>query len=278
MHLALLSWLILPSHAGVHDLIGDRDYDLPPLESFEGFEGFEDFESLESLDLGLARTPNGPQGIVGGSLTTGHDNVVVLLALDRWGGFMFCSGSQVDDNWVVTAAHCLDGVDDLERDGYDMVVGWGHDVYGSGLDDMRDWSNYYLHPDYDERQLRNDIGLVQFGPSKTGVRPMILNDEPVNNSWGGVELTFVGFGDTYDGANDAGDKRETTIPLYAYDNQFVYSYAPDTNVCQGDSGGAAMEINKDGDYELVGVNSFVSPSCVNGENGAARVDKYIPWI
>jgi hypothetical protein len=107
---------------------------------------------------------------------------------------------------------------------------------------------------------------------------MILNDEFVNNSWGGVELTFVGFGDTYDGANDAGDKRETTIPLYAYDNQFVYSYAPDTNVCQGDSGGAAMEINKDGDYELVGVNSFVSPSCVNGENGAARVDKYIPWI
>ena len=59
------------------------------------------------------------------------------------------------------------------------------------------------------------------------------------------------------------------------------------NVCPGDSGGAALMLREDGNYELVGVNSWVfnwvsqtTFDCDADNAGAAaqRVDKSIDWL
>jgi len=264
---ALVSGLLVFStaaEANVFELIGDRDYDLPPLEEFQA-----------QIELGGFKLDR-PQGIVNGTRTSDYNNVVVLMAFDRWGGFMFCSGSQIDDEWFLTAGHCLDGADEMIAQRYDLYIGWGGD--SDNLTDSREWKQHIIHPEYDDRWLWHDVGLVETLDPKTGINPMILNDEEVNNGWEGMELTFAGYGDTYDNANDAGLKRITDIPIDRVTFQHIYAYHPDTNVCQGDSGGPAMELNGDGQWEVVGVNSFVSPGCVGGEAGAARVDTHIDWI
>ena len=83
----------------------------------------------------------------------------------------------------------------------------------------------------------------------------------------------------------SGIKRYAEMPIYSYDNQFIYALdtADDQNLCSGDSGGAALEDNGGGNYELAGVNSFVFAyssytTCEGGGSGATRVDRNIDFI
>jgi hypothetical protein len=119
--------------------------------------------------------------------------------------------------------------------------------------------------------------LIELATDVVGVAPVVINDMSVSASWLGDTHNFVGFGVTQDGGNDSGTKRETDIALDSFDSMYLYSYDPDTNVCSGDSGGPSFRTTGDRMYQ-VGINVFVSPSCVNGSNGSTRVDSYIDWI
>jgi hypothetical protein len=120
----------------------------------------------------------------------------------------------------------------------------------------------------------------------TSIDPMPVNQNAVNNGWIGDELIYVGWGITGDtDYYSSGTKRYAEMPIYQYDNQFIYALdtADDQNLCSGDSGGAALEDNGGGSYELAGVNSFVfayssSSTCDGGGSGATRVDKNIDFI
>ena len=217
------------------------------------------------------------EGIWGGETTTAYPNVVALAELWGNGGYVFCSGTLIDHRWVITAAHCLDGQEGALNRG-DLYILFGDDILRNGYSDAIRFSDFHMHPDYDGANFRNDIGLVQLESDKMGVDFSVLNDEPMTTEWYDEPLTFVGFGITADGANDAGTKRETDIPVDDYDAQYVYSENGTSNVCQGDSGGAAFETTQEGNLELVGINAFVYPGCAGGGNGATRVDAHIDWI
>ena len=223
--------------------------------------------------------PAGPDvdGIWGGETTTSYPNVVALAELWGNGGYVFCSGTLIQHRWVITAAHCLDGQQGALNRG-DLYILFGNDILRNGYSDAIRFSDFMMHPDYDGANFRNDIGLVELESDKMGVDFAVLNDESITTDWYGELLTFVGFGITVDGANDAGTKRETDIPIDGYDASYVYSENGTSNVCQGDSGGAAFETTNQGNLELVGINAFVYPGCAGGGNGATRVDAYIDWI
>lgn len=213
--------------------------------------------------------------VVNGTIVhSGHDAVVALAMMSQWGGYIFCSGSLIDEQWVLTAAHCISDLGSASG----LYILWGGDIIGNGYSDAIAASAIYPHPQYDARRFSNDIGLVKLSSRKTGVTPVILNDEPVGNHWYGEELTVLGFGITSDGANNSGTKRVTQLEIYDHDSQYVYTYEPHTNVCQGDSGGPGFETNANGNLEQVGINAFVMGGCVNGAAGLTRVDAYIPWI
>jgi V8-like Glu-specific endopeptidase len=216
-------------------------------------------------------------GIWGGTKTSDYPNVVALAQLWGNGGYVFCSGTLIDNRWVITAAHCLDGQQGALNSG-ELYILFGNDILQNGYSDAIRFSDFHMHPDYDADNFLHDIGLVEMESDKAGVDFAVLNDEPLSTDWYGDLLTFVGFGITVDGANDAGSKRETDIPIDNYDAQYVYSENGTSNVCQGDSGGAAFETTNQGNLELVGINAFVYPGCAGGGNGATRVDAYMGWI
>ena len=220
--------------------------------------------------------------VVNGNATSDYEAVGALLACSG-SCFTFCSGTMIDEEWVITAAHCISPMRSYDNGGYTMWFGVGPRL--GELDDYKEIVSYDEHPQYNSYSLDHDIGIAKMKPL-TSVDPIYLNEESIDNSWKGVELQYVGYGVTSDNANDGGVKRTAAMPIYSYDNGFVYTAdtADMQNICYGDSGGAALEDLGGGIYELTGVNSHVfgvtysNYMCEGGGSGATRVDKHLSWI
>ena len=143
------------------------------------------------------------------------------------------------------------------------------------------------HPDYAVAPfLVSDIAVARLAEAPPGVTPVPLNPiSPESALWRFESVTHVGWGADADDGSGAGIKRETSLNVEAYDEEFVYTYADDgRNVCVGDSGGAALGRSESGEWVLVGVNAFVfdpeggAPTCEGGAAGSTRVDAHRAFV
>jgi secreted trypsin-like serine protease len=228
-----------------------------------------------------------PPAIVNGVPTADYEAVGGLLVVDSSGyGGVICSGTLVDPSVAVTAAHCVQALDSdyVDFDAYFVI---GEDLYASGgIVDHALVRSATANANFDTDSLQNDIGVLELDSAITRASPMPVNTDPLNDSWVGRSLTYVGYGVTSDDASDGGVRRTADLPIKSVDPVFVRSYDPNglLNICSGDSGGAGLHDLGDGVYELTAVNSFVySPNgddtpCVGGGTGGTRVDHYIDWL
>jgi len=227
-----------------------------------------------------------PPPIVNGDRTSDFIQVGAIMAYsEEYGGYPFCSGTLIHEKWISTAAHCIEAVDEYAGYGMDIFFILGDNLYNdSGRVDYDVAVNWIMHPDYGGSQysLGADIGLMELETGFPDVEPILLNQEIPNLEWQGTLIDYVGWGVTGDNRQDSGIKRHTQIPYVDADDIFIYAYDSETNLCSGDSGGAALLETEEG-YTLVGVNSFVfsvegSQPCVGGASGATRIDAYFDWI
>ena len=180
----------------------------------------------------------------------------------RYGGEHWCGGSLVRENWVITAAHCVEGVSESSLQ---VKIGL-HNVNSTSGAVTRNVSDIIAHPQYSGWSLDNDYALLELSSPVTTFEPIQLitddshDDEPVMS-------TTMGWGATYEGDwNGSNVLMEVDVPIDescgVIGNEVTNNMvcAGDNNggedSCQGDSGGPLIMINSDGEYELIGIVSW----------------------
>lgn len=197
-----------------------------------------------------------------------------------------CGGSLLNNEFILTAAHCLYNVTKVEIHLGSLRKGEheeGRQVFFART------KHLYPHPDYNDEYLLNDIGLIKLP------RPAIFSDriQPVqfpmiHDVFEGMDLVAIGNG-------HRAKRKSATILQFALlttitrsECKNMYPYIDENktfcakgsfneSVCLGDSGGPVV-VNGLEDT-LYGITSFLnSTDCDGAAQGFTSVFPYIPWI
>ncbi|MEZ4444284.1 MAG: S1 family peptidase [Polyangiaceae bacterium] len=227
--------------------------------------------------VGLAACGSGDEvtgrsrdAIVGGQLELGRAYPIALRFEypNAPGTFeLRCSASLVGRRTVLTAGHCV--VSDTLPPPTEAAFG----VDAHAPDVVISVASWVVHPGYDPdvTPVASDIAVVELAEDAP-VQPVGLLRVPLSTeAHVGPAVTFVGYGDTFSGAGDFGQRRVMTAsiaelgpsagPPPVHETAWIwFDRAAAEATCNGDSGGPGFFV--DGAVEKqVGVHS--ASNCVN---------------
>jgi secreted trypsin-like serine protease len=228
------------------------------------------------------QTPtNSNLDIVGGSSVTASDRISkITVSLIKSGTTKtFCTGTLIDRNFVLTAAHCLK---DLP---FEPAVGLGIDAASAKIVQT---SGVIAHRDYDEYGSRhtvsdgpiNDIGLVALKDALPEIDhlPEVLSLS--SDLTVGEDFVLAGFGitsaETEEGSGVLRTVTTKIRELSETQKEIHFGGAAGKSACSGDSGGPAF-VKRDGNLVLAGVTSRGSPDC-DEEGTYTDVRYFKDWI
>lgn len=223
---------------------------------------------VQTVFAGLALAPTLAQArdvrIVGGAAESRFPAVGALVIDGEW----FCSGTLIAPRLVLTAGHCVEGME-----GSEIQLYFGPDANRLESGRLVRSSGAYMHPNYTSDD-RHDIGVVVLAEDP-GLTPIPARLDPVTQDIIGRTATFVGFG-LYSQGGEGGERRSVDIPINELDDFFVGYATPGLNTCNGDSGGPAlMDLGRG--LEVIGVTSWGDAGCTDfGYN--TRSDVFADWI
>ena len=191
---------------------------------------------------------------------------------------IFCSGTLIAPDVVLSAAHCLQG------EGPNSVAVYvGDDPTVDLADHLYLVSEVAVHPGYSSFSLVNDIALVRLASSVTETAPVphLAAVDALDNGDIGSILNFAGFGETENGTYDVRLQVDGTLEGFGCGHaacsgggdpatQIWYSQDAGSNggtesgPCYGDSGGPAFTYLGPGTYEnprVAGITSYGDADC-----------------
>uniref|UniRef100_A0A1A9WPP5 Peptidase S1 domain-containing protein n=1 Tax=Glossina brevipalpis TaxID=37001 RepID=A0A1A9WPP5_9MUSC len=196
--------------------------------------------------------------IVGGQ-PTNISNFPWQVSLQR-SGTHFCGGAVYNEYVIVTAAHCVQGIEISTL----KIRAGSTEWYEGGV--LIEADDYKIHENYNAETMINDIAVIHLKSSLTlgtTIKSIPLaNKNPVD----GVPAVVSGWGTTFYGSPDLSAtlqyvdlytiSHETCASsAYAYGNDIkknmFCAYSPGKDACQGDAGGPLVS-----EGLLVGIASW----------------------
>ncbi|CAH2092300.1 unnamed protein product [Euphydryas editha] len=222
--------------------------------------------------------------IVGGYNITIQDvPYQVLMLVQRGDKYYQCGGSIISETYILTAAHCLEGVSRVYVKAGSTVINIGGTLYNT--------TEYRMHPFYNPVNSDYDIGLVRIrsGMTLDGVntRKVTLADAGSTIATG-TKLLITGWGRTTEMGSKSINLMAVQLPTISNEEcrktyrtlttrQFCASVPQGgEDSCQGDSGGPA--VSTDSGVQL-GIISFGEGCARPGYPGVyTDVAKVRNWI
>lgn len=213
-----------------------------------------------------------PRNIANGSNATVFNYPSVVLLVGVTEPVRSCTGSLVSSKWVLTAAHCIDGLA-LEH----PVVSHGYPQYH----ETRFAAKTVMHPEYDPLEQpggwAHDPALIQieseFLSRTTGI---VRTADPLDGLLvqPGLSVTIIGWG------SEDGDPQSMTATrkqLKTCPEIPAWTVCTESPLVQnGDSGGPVL-MQSENDSILVAVNSWREPGTPS-RSRYVRVAEHREWI
>ncbi|MEI7481861.1 MAG: serine protease [Elusimicrobiota bacterium] len=220
------------------------------------------------------------QKIVGGTeANKGEFPFIVSLQAASYGHF--CGGSLIKKNWVLTAAHCVEG-------GYlnSVVIGL-HNLSNPAGSEKFAAAQIIKHPNWNKAKFDYDFALIRLD-KESKFTPVALNPTELT---GKVDFITTGWGTTSQSGSISDALLKVSVPLVskasceaAYpgkltDSMLCAGYeAGGKDSCQGDSGGPLVVGTGSGAY-LAGVVSWGEGCAQPKKYGIySKVNSAFDWI
>lgn len=199
----------------------------------------------------------------------------------------------IHPEWVLTAAHCLAGEGNT---GIWVVAGEYHIRQSSGNEQNIRSKKLYMHPQYDDWTMVNDIALIHLSS------PMQLNGcvgtvcLPSSDVSPGTDCWITGWGTLSSGGRSPTTLQEAKVTVMSnkdckktgygsseIDSSMLCAQGTNkngdvTDACQGDSGGPLV-CSSGGTWAIYGATSWGYGCARSNYPGIwARVHEFVDWI
>jgi len=177
----------------------------------------------------------------------------IMLLFGGVDGDLMCGGSLISEDWVVTAAHCCDG---MSASSLGVAVGSHHLNKPDKDQENIAVAKIVMHESYDDWTVENDICLLQLEKAATlGKHVGTISLPNQNDEYDeGTTCTVTGWGAVKEGGHLANKLQKVDVPVVSDENcrsAYGDSEIADSMICagldaggkdscQGDSGGPFM--------------------------------------
>lgn len=233
------------------------------------------------------------QEIVGGTNTTIAANPW-QVSLQSSSGFHFCGGSIINENWILTAQHCVNDGGSISKPA--RIVAGITNISGSSAGQIRTVAQVVVYPGYVDANVGKDAALLRLTSpldlSGANAKAIPLATAADGSSFPSVgsSVRVTGWGTLRSGGSSPDTLQ--TVDVAVLSNAQAQSSYPQENIsadqlaaaaagkdsCQGDSGGPLTAL-KGSTRVLAGIVSW-GYGCADSRYPGmyARVSSFESWI
>ena len=203
-------------------------------------------------------------------------DAVVRIHLEAEGGIAECTGTVVEEQWVLTAQHCIEGLN--REGGIAGVVTTGEGALGS--ESVNTFKVNTAVSALDSGAHLGDVALLHV------TEPMNVAPVEINYSHLGAGTVADAYGWSTLGTGATGQLPHTTVTvedsadhlLYTESQAYVTTSNRPAQLQQGDSGGPIFVDGEVAGVLSVGIGSLFNPVLISGTYMHAKMEGLQQWV